>query len=74
MIRNMGAYDRGVRAFVVAPIAIVVAFILGAGTIAGIVLFVLAGIMVATSATGPARTTSGSGSRPIRTCIASDTT
>lgn len=52
MIRNMGAYDRSVRAFIVAPIAIVVAFILGAGTIGGIVLFVVAGIMLATSATG----------------------
>ena len=52
MIRNMGTLDRGVRAFVVAPAAIVVALILGAGTVAGIVLFVVAGIMLATAATG----------------------
>ena len=52
MIRNMGSLDRGVRAFVVAPIAIVLAFVLGASTVAGVILFVLAGIMLATSATG----------------------
>jgi hypothetical protein len=52
MIRNMGMLDRGARAFVVAPAAIAVAFILGAGTVAGIVLFVVAGIMLATAATG----------------------
>jgi hypothetical protein len=52
MIRNMGMLDRGARAFVVAPAAIAVAFILGAGTVAGIVLFVVAGILLATAATG----------------------
>jgi hypothetical protein len=51
MIRNMGMLDRGARAFVVAPAAIAVAFILGAGTVAGIVLFVVAGILLATAAT-----------------------
>lgn len=52
MIRNMGSFDRGVRAFVVAPAAIVLAFIVGASTVAGVILFVLAGIMLATSAIG----------------------
>lgn len=52
MTKNMGVLDRGLRGFVVAPVAIVVAFIVGAGTIAGIVLFVVAGIMLATAATG----------------------
>jgi hypothetical protein len=52
ILRNMGTLDRAVRAFVVAPAAIVVALIVGAGTVAGIVLFVVAGIMLATSATG----------------------
>lgn len=51
MIRNMGTVDRGVRAFLVAPAAIVVALILGAGTVAGVILFVVAGIMLATAAT-----------------------
>jgi hypothetical protein len=52
MTQNMGALDRGLRAFVVLPAAIAVAFILGAGTFAGIVLFIVAGVMVATAATG----------------------
>ena len=52
MTRNMGAFDRGLRAFVVAPAAVVVALILGAGTVVGIILFVVAGIMLATALTG----------------------
>ena len=52
MPRNMGSFDRGLRAFVVAPAAIVVAFLVGAGTVIGIVLFVVAGIMLTTAATG----------------------
>ena len=52
MTQNMGTFDRVLRAFVVAPVAIVVAFILGAGTLGGVILFVIAGIMLATSATG----------------------
>ena len=52
MTRNMGGFDRSLRAFIVAPVAIVLAFIVGASTVAGVVLFVLAGIMLATSAVG----------------------
>jgi hypothetical protein len=52
MIRNMGTLDRGVRAFVIAPAAIVVALAVGAGTLGGVILFVVAAIMLATSATG----------------------
>ena len=52
MILNMGSFDRGVRAFLVAPVAIVLALIVGASTVAGVILFVLAGIMLATSAIG----------------------
>jgi preprotein translocase subunit SecF len=52
MIRNMGTLDRSVRAFIVAPVAIVLAFVFGAGTMAGIIFFVVAGIMLATAATG----------------------
>ena len=52
MIRNMGALDRGLRAFVVVPAAIVLALLVGASTVAGIVLLVVAGIMVATAGTG----------------------
>ena len=52
MTQNMGVLDRALRAFVVAPVAIVLAFILGAGSIAGVILFVVAGIMLATSFVG----------------------
>lgn len=52
MTRNMSNLDRGLRTFVVAPAAIVVAILLGAGSVAGIVLFALAAIMLATSAAG----------------------
>ena len=51
MARNMGTFDRALRAFVVAPAAIVVALILGAGTLGGVILFVVAGIMLATAVT-----------------------
>jgi hypothetical protein len=50
--KNMGSFDRLVRAFVLAPIAIVTAFSLGASSIGAIVLFVFAGVFLATSATG----------------------
>jgi Inner membrane protein YgaP-like, transmembrane domain len=52
MSRNMNSSDRALRAFLVAPAAIVVAFVVGAGSIAGILLFALAAIMLATSAVG----------------------
>jgi Protein of unknown function (DUF2892) len=52
MTLNMGKLDRGLRAFVVLPAAIVLAFVVGAGTVGGIILFVVAGIMLASSATG----------------------
>ena len=51
MTRNMGTFDRGLRASVVAPIAIVVALLLGAGTVGGVIFFVVAGIMLGTAAT-----------------------
>jgi len=51
MTRNMGTFDRALRAFVVAPAAIVVALILGAGTIGGVLLFIVAGINLATAVT-----------------------
>jgi len=49
---NMGSIDRLVRTFVVAPVAIVVAVVVGVGSMTGIVLLVLAGVMLATSAVG----------------------
>ena len=52
MSRNMSTADRALRGVVVAPIAIVFAFVVGAGSIGGIVLFVLAAVMLATSVAG----------------------
>jgi Protein of unknown function (DUF2892) len=52
MSRNMTNSDRALRTFLLAPAAIVVAFVVGAGTIAGIVLFALVAIVLATSAIG----------------------
>jgi len=66
MTKNMGAFDRGLRAFGVVPGAIVVAFILGAGTVGGVILFVVAGIMLTTAVTGycPTYTVLGISTRP----------
>lgn len=52
MSRNMSTLDRALRSFLVAPAAIVIAFVVGAGSVGGIVLFALAAVMVATSAVG----------------------
>ena len=49
---NIGILDRRARGFVVAPLALIVALLLGAGTVAGIALLVVAGIMAVTAATG----------------------
>jgi hypothetical protein len=48
----MSKLDRGLRAFVVAPAAVIAALLVGAGSAGGIVLFVLAAVMLATSAVG----------------------
>ena len=52
MSRNMSNLDRGLRTFLVAPIAIILAVVIGVGSIGGIALFALAAIMLATSALG----------------------
>jgi hypothetical protein len=49
---NMGRTDRAVRAFLIAPAAIVAALALGATSILGIVLFAVAGIALGSSALG----------------------
>lgn len=66
MTRNMGTFDRGLRAFVVAPVAIVVAVLLGAGTVLGVILFVVAGVMLTTAVTAfcPTYTLVGISTRP----------
>jgi len=52
MTKNMRNLDRGLRAFVVAPAAFIAAVLVGAGSVVGIPLFALAGVMLATSAVG----------------------
>lgn len=52
MQRNMGTLDRLVRGLVIAPAATIVALGVGAGTIAGVILLVVAAIMVATALAG----------------------
>jgi hypothetical protein len=52
LTRNMGTFDRAVRALVFAPVAIGNAVGLGATSIGGIVLLALAGIALTTAATG----------------------
>jgi len=51
MSTNMSTLDRWLRV-VVAAAAIVGGFVVGAGSVGGIVLFVVAGAMLATSAAG----------------------
>jgi hypothetical protein len=48
----MSTLDRRIRGFAVLPLLVVAALIVGAGTILGIVLLVLAAVMLATSAVG----------------------
>lgn len=52
MRKNMGKVDRLARALVVAPLAVVGAFVAGPGSILGIGLLVVAAIMLATAAVG----------------------
>ena len=52
MTRNMGKLDRLVRAFIVAPVAIVLAVVVGAGAVGGVILFVFAAVMLTTAAVG----------------------
>ena len=50
MKNNVGSADRKLRAFVVAPVLIVAGLLAGPGGWLAIVLYVLAGVMLATSA------------------------
>ena len=52
MTKNMNNLDRGLRALVVAPAAVIAAVFVGAGSIGGVVLFAFAAVMLATSAVG----------------------
>jgi hypothetical protein len=52
MTKNMGDRDRKIRGLVVAPILLVVALVLGLGSVGGVVAVVLAAVMVGTAAVG----------------------
>jgi len=52
MNKNEGNVDRIIRAVVVAPLALVLAAVLGFGTVGGIVALVVAAIMLVTAAVG----------------------
>jgi hypothetical protein len=52
MKQNLGPTDRWLRALVVAPVLAVLGVVVGAGSVVGILLFVLAAVMVATAAVG----------------------
>ncbi len=52
MKKNMGTTDRLIRALLVAPALLVVAFVVGFGTVGGVLATVLAAVMVATAAVG----------------------
>jgi hypothetical protein len=52
MKHNMGTADRLFRAVVAAPLLIVLGFAFGAGSVLGVVAFVLTGIMLVTAAVG----------------------
>ena len=50
MTSNMSTLDRRLRSFVVTPLLVIVALLVGAGTTLGIVLLAIAAVMLATSA------------------------
>jgi hypothetical protein len=50
MTRNMSSPDRIIRALVIAPAAVIAALLIGAGTVAGVVLLAVAAIMLGTAA------------------------
>jgi len=52
MSRNMGTWDRRIRALLIAPLALLAAIAVGVGSVFGIVLLALAAIMLGTSAIG----------------------
>jgi hypothetical protein len=52
LTRTLGSLDRALRAFVIAPVAVATALALGGPSIPAILLFVVAGIALATAATG----------------------
>ncbi len=52
MSHNMNVLDRRLRAFVVAPTAVVIGLLIGPGSLGAIVLYGVAAVMLATGALG----------------------
>ena len=52
MKQNMGTTDRIIRALVVAPVLLLIAYLVGFATVAGIITTVLAIVMLGTAAVG----------------------
>jgi hypothetical protein len=52
MSKNMTILDRRLRALLIAPLAVLIAVLTGPGSVASIVLYALAAVMLATSAAG----------------------
>lgn len=52
MKKNMGTTDRWLRGVVVAPVLVVLALVVGASSVLGVVLLVVAAVMVATAVVG----------------------
>lgn len=52
MKQNMGTTDRIIRALVVAPVLLVIAYLVGFATVAGVMATVLAIVMLGTAAAG----------------------
>jgi len=52
MSKNMTILDRRLRALVIAPLAVLIAVLIGPASVASIVLYALAAVMLATSAAG----------------------
>jgi hypothetical protein len=52
MTCNMGKTDRMIRAFVVAPLLVIIGLLVGPTTVLAIVFYVLAAVMLGTSAIG----------------------
>lgn len=52
MSKNMTILDRRLRALLIAPLAILIGVLIGPGSVASIVLYAIAAVMLATSAVG----------------------
>ena len=52
MSKNMTILDRRLRALLIAPLAVLIGVLIGPGSVASIVLYALAAVMLATSAAG----------------------